>query len=303
MRSCTYGSVVISRSGVVGQDLGLPVSGYCAFMPKYVFCGDPTTPWRLHGIIPLCRVIRGYGPLGLDRAVRLSSVREILAPQYGSVIPVYGPWDVLVRVDPRTALVRVLSRGPLDVIDVLSVVRSWGISMADIGLTGSFAGGYWHDKSDVDLVVFDSDAVLRMYHAFRERATTPDRATKVDLGGLVVRPYTDLSWRRTIISGRGVTWIGVPPEPLLHCPPLKAIRTSPRPPRRFVEVEVDIPPGQLSALLYPPCVRAGGLWIVSYEYNVGGILYEGGRIVIRGVAGDGVVYLGLRENPGTLILL
>jgi len=299
---CSYGTLMVLRGGIVAQALGMAVHEYCIVMPKYVECVRET-PWIAPWGARLCRVIRGYGPLGLGAAVRASGVKTRFSPYHGAQVPVAHPWDVELYMAPPIALKEAVRRGELDVVEVLYSLLDLGVSITELGLTGSRALSYSHALSDVDLVVYGPNAEV-MYEVFKSMGKVWDPAGKSDLGGVTIEPRADLSWRRRVIGPRRTraTWIGAPVRPLEHCPPLRRQETGPDPPAKPVRTLTRIEPGQLGALMYPPCVKTSeGEWVVSYEYNVAGVLYKGGRLEISGLASDGdIIFLGLREYPGAL---
>jgi len=305
---CVYGTIIITIHGVVAQSLGLRADGYCIVMPKYVQCRDPYTPWIAPWGTRLCRVIRGYGPHGIARAVAASGVRQVYSGTHGALVPVIAEWDVALSLSPQAALARAIASGDPDVVATLGLLRRLGAPVSAMGLTGSRAAGYNHAVSDIDLVVFGEEAAEEMYRVFSSLSGKWDPAGKDDLGGVKVEPVADLSWRRrvvkTIYGPIGVTWIGAPERENAHCPPLSRGVTDPDPPGPLIAGEVVVHPGQPSALLYPPCARAkDGTWIVSYEYNVAGVLYRGGRMLVEGAASasGSIIYLGTREAPGRIV--
>ena len=303
-RECAYGAVLVSRDGIVYQSLGLEESGYCVVMPKYVVCPNSSTPWRRAGV-GLCRIIRGYGPKGLEKAVRRSRARLMFSPLFGGVVPVLDPAEAVLAVDPGRALI--VSRDPavhlaLEHLGIPGRGLAWSL-----GLTGSRAAGYSHEGSDVDLVAYSEQAALSMLEIFREARQGADPVWKEELGGIDAGGPVDVSWRRTWLRGPdglriGVTWVGALRDGPLHCPPIRGLNRS-DPPVAPGNAIVKIEPGQASALLYPPCVaHSGGGWIVSYEYNLAYTLYLGGLFSVEGLvsASGRTIYVGTLERPGAL---
>ncbi len=272
-----HGSMILTRDALY-QEIGIPrPPGLIPVIPKYRICRD--SPWRLRGS-SLCRIIASYGPQGLSRAIERLGARQYVDPLYGAPIPYIHDHDVVERVDPLTALERVASK-PRGRISQIAVKLAYTFRGWRIGLTGTTAVAAENDEiSDIDMII-----VTWRPSGFLEEFTS------------TVKPYTRnpaLSWRRGYYNGVHTSWVAVPPDPAGHCPPLSnywSIDT----PHKLVSIEVRVDPGQEEALLYPPCVQAGDIYVISYEYNDGIILYRGGRIRVRGVAGEYTVYTGVRE--------
>ncbi|MCE4627936.1 MAG: hypothetical protein F7C34_02140 [Desulfurococcales archaeon] len=299
---CLYGDIIVMKDGVIAQSLGIPLGEYCVVLPKYVVCRGET-PWRARWA-RLCRIIRGYGPRGLEMAVRASSVAEKYHPAFGTNMPAAHPWDALFVVEAVEALSSAVARGEPGTLGALSVLGLRGALEGLLGLTGSRAAGYSHERSDVDLVAYGPDVAVRLYETFSSLGGPWDPASKRDLGGVQVSKLLDLSWRRRVIEtplGRfPVTWTGAPSEPLAHCPPLQGLE-GPGSPAGIVRDRVCIEPGQETALLYPPCAWTSKGWVVSFEYNLAGLLYNGGCITLEAVRTiDGIILLGVREFPGRI---
>lgn len=290
-----HSSIILTRSGVWGQAVGIPTPpGMIAYIPKYVACEEPS-PWRMLSW-NLCRIIPSYGPRGLERVMSRLGGRWRWDPNYGARMPYELLENLTLLLHPVDALRRLVyhpyegAEGAVSLISDLA--GEAGVSVEDLGLTGSYALGIPHGESDVDLIVY-GEAAVRMYDFFASHRRGPSRD---DLGGITTFPEIDLSWRRGVLWGYKVTWTGAPIE--WHCPPLRSYYTI-SPPVKRIRAVLNVEPGQAGALLYPPCVRAGDYWIVSYEYNLGGLLYEGGAFELEAYSSkEGVIYLGLREYPG-----
>lgn len=300
--NCLYGDIIVTRDGVIAQSLGIPLGEYCSVIPKYVVC-EGMTPWRARWA-RLCRIIRGYGPRGLEKAVRTAEIPEKYHPSFGRSVPALHPWDAVLIVEAVEALASAIARGEPGTLGALSALGLRSGLDGSLGLTGSRAGGYPHERSDVDLVAYGPEAATRLYEEFSALGGPWDPASKSDLGGVLVNRPLDLSWRRRVIDtplGRyPVTWTGAPAEPLAHCPPLRHSNGLGKP-VGIVRERICVEPGQETALLYPPCVQTGGGWIVSFEYNLAGLLYSGGCIIVEALkTSDGVILLGAREYPGRI---
>ncbi len=292
-----HGAIVYTVNGIIGQVQGIPSPpGYITYLPKYRLC-DLATPWRGHGY-SLCREIPHYGPLGLASAMRRLKGGWRIDPLYGIVMPYASEYEIMKIIDPRTAVKRLVSEGSIDprpLETLYTIRREAGVGLDDLGVTGSYAIGIIHPGSDLDIIVYD-DSALRLYEYFLSIREGPSREY---LGGVVLEPYVDLSWRRARLGGLSVTWTGVPQY--WHCPPLENYFAI-TPPLGIIEKVLYIEPYQIGALLYPPCVRAGDYWLVSYEYNLGGPLYEGGVVKVRAISGGDTIFIGTREYPGRIRL-
>jgi len=286
---------VIAADSTIYQVMGLPTPpGFTAVIPKYSPCRGPS-PWTApHG--PLCRIVRAYGPLGVEAGLGAWGRSLRWDPLYRAPMPYILSSDITLCLEPRRALEHALASGEQAVTAVLEVLEAQGVRTTWLGLTGSRALGIAHQDSDVDLVVYERHE--RVYEAFKAIARTPASAR---LGGIIVEPAVDASWRKTVIAGYSVTW--TPANNL--CPPLREYYSI-DPPHAPTIAEVRVPPRQETALGYPPCAAAtDGTWIVSFEYNLAGPLYEGGLFRVSGTVSERgrIIYLGLRERPGQLLRL
>ncbi|GAB6148345.1 nucleotidyltransferase domain-containing protein [Stetteria hydrogenophila] len=304
-----HGAIVYTRDGGILQAIGLPApAGYLAVIPKYAPCRGERTPWaRPSG--RYCRVVREYGPRGLEDALARypgpGGVRLLYDGSYAAPMPYVSLEQAAWIVDPREALLRVASSGEGSAAEAAyTVLRGSGVGLGGAGLTGSYAAGIASPTvSDVDFVVYGPEAALRMYE-FYSRELQPVEAPRASFGGVTVHPPQGVGWRRAAVDGISSSWVGVPHRPAGHCEPLRRYPNTDPPSGRRVRVEVRVEGGDPAALLYPPCVEAEGYYIVSFEYNLAGLLFEGGRLEVEGVASAGgtVVYLGLRENPGRVVV-
>ncbi|MEB3844978.1 MAG: hypothetical protein LRS48_04780, partial [Desulfurococcales archaeon] len=229
---CKYGALMLTRDLVVVESLGLPfIDDYCIVMPKYVYHSSGG-PWvHRHSNLRFRRIISGYGPKGLSRAVELSRIRKINDNLYNYNIPIINYNDIILYIDPREALLDIVNspETPYEVYAALAIeaiVRVANIRSGEIGLTGSYAGRYYHENSDIDLVAYGYE-VKKLYNIFHkiDNNIIPYTVGKEFLGGITVTPPIDLSWRRgqVRIGSRtiGITWIGAPEEPGSHCPPIR----------------------------------------------------------------------------------
>jgi len=290
-----HGSIIYYNDLIL-QVLGLPSPpGLLPVMPKYRAC-RARSPWRRPSG-PYCRIAREYGPGGLEDTLTLSGLQERYDPLYKSPMPYIPLMQVQAAITPGEAMREFtmrLSAAPKNVERAAEYIYHV-IGTRGLGLTGSLAAGIPHARSDIDLVALDNRTAQRLYEVFASLSQGPRRDS---FSGVTVWPPVDLSWRRTRIYGVRITWIGAGEK----CRALRSYYDVDPPVRRWEGV-LRVEPGQDSALAYPPCVRAGDYWLVSYEYNLGGVLYEGGKIRVSGVAGDKVVYVGVRESPARLEVL
>ncbi len=313
----SYGSMVFTRDLVVVQVLGLPSpEGYRIVMPKYLYSSGGSL-WSLHGIIPLKRIIRGYGPLGLEQAIKKSKIKLKYDYFYNTRVPIIGLEDVFLAVEPRLALRNLVysPRSPAEVEAarlICDFARIIGVPLEVLGVTGSFSMGYYHSGSDIDIVVYSPMHIEKIYDYFKSNRRIYRESSILErdfLGGVKVEPRITLSWRRGFyrLNGReiGITWIGAPYKPALHCKPVRSRKIEYSPSGKRVSRRLFIPSGQIGALLYPPCVETSEGTLVSFEYNVGDLLFRGGWFLVEGIESvDGsVIYIGTVEAPGRIIKL
>jgi len=301
-----HGSVVTLRSGLLGIEIGLPApAGLIPLIPKYVICERGL--W-LRGSIGFCRVISHYGPGGLEEALNRAGLSLAYDGAYGASMPYARGFDVIEYVSPRTALeTRVLSgRGELQHVLMRAVTAlADKVGLSSLGLTGSYAMGIEREFSDVDLVVYGGDAAQAAYDLFTSAAVPVSCET--EFGGFKLEGWPCVPWRRGLLSDvpTPVSWVGVPPSLASHCKAFTERGPSPSRLTSFKGV-LTVSGSQPEGLLYPPCVRSEeGYVIVSYEYNAGGPLYQGGVLEVTGLlaATEDVIFLGSRELPGSLRLL
>ncbi|MCX8195491.1 MAG: hypothetical protein N3F67_00170 [Acidilobaceae archaeon] len=291
-----HGSLIFSR-GLVAQVIGIPSPpGMVAAIPKYELCRDSP----LKGSVGFCRLIWSYGPRGVESVIPFARARQ--DGLYGALMPYFPREEAWQIVRPREALLHALSSPPKglgrEMLEALAFLRSWGLSPAELGLTGSLALRAENPAiSDVDFVVYGSRAAERAYYALLSLG----EGERAELGGISAIPPLSSGWRRNKLGGTYVSWAGVPLEGEL-CDPLRSYFSLPTP-RRATRAEVKVEGGQASSLLYPPCVEASdGRYLVSFEYLLGRAFYEGGRLEVRALESwdKRVLYLGLRELPGEI---
>lgn len=283
--------------------LGLPTPPSTVLViPKYEPCSRG--PWKLAGL-KYCRVIKRYDAVELRRAAGRVGLRLFLDPQYSASMPLIERQDVLLICDPGDSLGAII-RAPSSnlealVVDVIRRLEDIGVSVESLGVTGTLAMGMELEGiSDIDLVVYGAKTAKTLVEGFRLIGG------REVLGGtewVKLKPPASLGWRRRILAGVQVSWIGAPENVGEHCKPLRGWRLL-SPPTRVETRTLTVPSEQEGALLYPPCVEtAEGLYVVSYEYNAALHLYMGGKMMIRGLASNDTIYLGTLEEPGFIEVL
>jgi len=146
-------------------------------------------------------------------------------------------------------------------------------------------------SGDIDLIIYDSEAAVSMVEIFR-KTTIPYSTVVRRTGTIIVDSGLDLSWRRGYYNGVHISWTGVPVTVAGHC---DIVYWNLLPPQNYKYIEVYIEPMQETALLYPPCVYSSeGYYIISYEYNIGYLLYQGGMFAITSYITDNIIYLGVK---------
>lgn len=296
-----HGSLVVTREGLLGLVIGIPrPQDLLPIIPKYVPCRE--SPWSRRGLA-FCRVLEAYGPLGVESVISRLGFKEYLDGVYNSLIPYVRSSDVIEVIKPRDALSRILSSPGNELhyklLELLDMLRMRGVALDNVGLTGSLAIGIENPTlSDLDLVVYGYTATETMYKLFVEEIGARNQEVG-NFGGLTVEPKVNLGWRRANFKGTIVGWVGVPGLAEL-CKPLNRYFTL-EAPLKPVEMAVEVKRGQPSALTYPPCVKTdNNIYIVSFEYNVGALLYEGGFFKVMGLADRNlkVIFLATRQKPG-----
>lgn len=301
-----HGSSVITKHGVLGVIIGIPrPPELLPVIPKYVLCSESL--WS-RGASAFCRVLERYGPLGVSGTLARIGFNEILDGIYNSPMPYVRLSDVIEIVKPREALSRVLAKPVNDLhyelLDLLAFLSKNEVDMDNVGLIGSLAVGIENvEVSDLDLVVYgleNAEITYRLFTSMAKPSFTPVK----EFGGLVVEPAVSIGWRRARFRRFIVGWAGVPGVGEL-CKPLKSYFNVDSPVKP-VEVTMYVERGQPSALAYPPCVvSSDGIYIVSFEYNVGALLYRGGTFRVRGLASESLntIYVATRELLGYIELL
>jgi len=293
--------------------------------PKYV----PTnkkTPWCNH-ITCYERIPLHYEVMHIYLRAR-GLVEESYDPKYGTNIIGLKRTDIVRTLNARRRL-RDLIASPKTLLEILLVelvdeLRSLGIRLSDVGVTGSILAGIHNDEiSDIDLVIYGEDNTLRMLEVvssvlkpltgtyMSEWVKNHSKAYK--LPREIVEKYYAI-WRRGLYKNRVVSLIYVDDKSIselynyyseiyYYLGALRAI------------VEVD--PHQITSLYYPLKTRArvvsiekglrisDELVIVSYESLYSKPLYLGGKLLVEGalykVKGPHErleLLIGVREHRG-----
>ncbi len=297
-----HGSSLITRDGLLGIVIGVPrPPELIPIIPKYVICKESL--W-VRGASSFCRVLEMYGPRGISDTLAGIGFKEYLDGIYNSPMPYVRITDVVEIVKPREALARVIRKPSNEIhhelLDLLGVLVESGVELDNIGLTGSLAMGIENvEISDIDLVVYGLENTELAYNIFRKEL----RANPIlleELGGLQVKPGVNIGWRRALFKRYIVGWVGIPGVGEF-CKPLRGYFSLNGPTGRQVDLIVEVEEAQSTALTYPPCVVSrDGIYIISFEYNIGALLYKGGIYRIRGLADRdlSVIYVATRELPG-----
>jgi hypothetical protein len=276
-----HGSIVFSRDSSIFQAVGIPSPpGFIPVIPKYTPCRGGL--WRRPGG-SYCRVLRSYGPRGVSEALERSGFRERFDALYNSAIPYVAEDDVLLVIEPREALEALAASGRFhEYVGIIERIgRASSISVKELGVTGSVAAGIpVPGTSDIDLVVYGAENAVKMLNYYLgSQPTSGASITRTSHGGLESTPI-DLAWRRMTVESVHVSWVGVGLG-REGCKPLRSYWSMDPPNTYPVKLDLRIDPFQETALIYPPCARSReGPYLVSFEYNVGLLLYMGGRVVV-----------------------
>ncbi|MEB2836634.1 MAG: hypothetical protein GSR80_001805 [Desulfurococcales archaeon] len=253
-------------------------------------------------------MLRQYEAGEIINAAERVGAKAFEDPLYGASIPVISREELVLTCDPIESMKYIISRptGQLEfmLVHIASLLGAAGVGIGALGVTGTLAMGvHVEGISDIDLVVYGPRASLEVYEAFASIGEEPPGARRGIVNGVKVHPPLSLAWRRRVVDGTHVSWTGAPEAAASHCAPLREWRRL-EPPRGRARLALRVPGGQVGALLYPPCVESEeGVHIVSFEYNLGALLYEGGLMEVEGLASEEAILLGTREYPGSLRLL
>ncbi len=291
-----HGSIGVAFNGLHFQVVGLPSPrGLVPIIAKYMPCG--VGPWKRPSG-RLCRVNPEYGPKGVEAAAVKAGLGLRWDEAYGALVPYLDLAKALIIVDPWEAMAEV-ARSPRPPQALTALEAAFLVAPGCggcVGVTGSLAMGMAVPEiSDIDLVVEEGweEEVYRRWRRIVKPLPAP-----ASEGGVAIADT--LEWRRGLLGGFHISWIAAPRRPASHCPPLRRYPNLDTP-RAAWRGRLTVRPGQPAALLYPPCVEAEeGLWIISYEYNVARLLYEGGTLEVEGLKGESTVYLAARPNPGSI---
>ncbi|WP_131159573.1 hypothetical protein [Aeropyrum pernix] len=291
-----HGAVVFDRYSRIHQVIGIPAPpGFIPAIPKYEPC-KRLTPWSRAGI-GFCRILVEYTPAGVEDSARRLGMEMRFDGLYNARMPYLRLEDVTLYTHPQYALEQVYRQGHPQVLKTLyRIARSLEkLPIRGLGLTGSLATLTYNPlHSDIDIVVFEALDPAGLVETL-ETLGRPELDTIEYVGPL--RGSYRVGWRRRLVDGKRVTFVAAPREPGSMCKPLSTYWTIDPPAAKAVETRLYIPPGQPSALHYPPCAHSEeGVWIVSFEYNVALELFEGGEFRVTAEAGSKghALYVGVR---------
>ncbi|MCE4604589.1 MAG: nucleotidyltransferase domain-containing protein [Aeropyrum sp.] len=265
-------------------------------IPKYEICSKPS-PWARAGV-RYCRILARYTPEDLEESLKASGLPRRKDGIYNTIMPYVPRGDIVEYRSPKAALDEILQAGrPYWAVGPIArTLKSVGKGDPEaVGVTGSIAGGYYGAHSDIDIVVYSPNYPELVVRKLLETGETDVAIARYS--GVFEGSYP-IGWRRRVVEGKRVTVTLAPSRPGSHCEPLKNYWRVPTPEKSIYMREAIIPSGQESALLYPPCFRTSdGVWIVSFEYNVSYLAFEGGPFKLMGVAdGSGTtIYLAVRS--------
>ncbi len=279
------------------QTLALPSPrDFIPVIPKYILCDEGS--WG-KGLIRLCRLLESYTPENVDRASR--AVMKRYDPLYGAYMPYVELNLANTIISPMEALATLFSTGkPEWALNMIERVLSSGaLKRGIMGVTGSVAAGTYMESSDLDLVAFVESpySAASIIEAFASLGRP--EISRITYTGLL-NAEARVAWRRRLLNGRRITLVIATLAPGSHCRPLNDY-WSIEPPKGYFKSVVSIEGGQESALIYPPCVESrDGRYIISFEYNLGLELYEGGLFRVEGPSSESYVFIGVRESHSIL---
>ncbi|MEB3797769.1 MAG: nucleotidyltransferase domain-containing protein [Caldisphaeraceae archaeon] len=295
-----HSSTLITKDLLVGVEIGIPSpEGFIPIIPKYVSCRRGAWKRRANSF---CRIISEYGPNGIRDSIERSGLKLVYDPVYRSYMPYVNKGDVLIYNDPREMFKELLSHpqgADEKIVRVLGKILG-DVDLSSVGLTGSYSLNMWNAFSDIDLVIYGKKNSEDFLIKFMRRANALE--CKENYGGVFLRGPC-VPWRRGKVLGIAVSWIGVPEVISGHCDAAREYHKI-KIPSKVGNLETYVSPGQGEALLYPPCVKdENGRAIVSFEYNAGYLLYNGGRLEVSGLYDGRSLFIGTREYPGSIRLL
>lgn len=255
-------------------------------------------------------------------------VEEFYDPKYNTNIIGLKKTDIARILYARERIRELLAspKTPLEIllVELVDELRSLGIRLSDIGVTGSILAGIHNDEiSDIDLVVYGEDSTLGMLEAaslvlkpltgtyMSEWVENHSRAYR--LPREIVRKYYAV-WRRGLYKNRVVSLIYVDDkstnesynyysEIYYRLGTLRAV--------------VEVYPHQVTSLYYPLKAKAriisiekglkigNELVVVSYEslyskplYLGGKLLVEGALYKVKGLHERLELLIGVREHRG-----
>ncbi|MEZ0290253.1 MAG: hypothetical protein ABWJ42_04100 [Sulfolobales archaeon] len=272
------------------------IYSYLKYEPCYNSRECLSSIWRYNSV-PLKRLVERYSVEYVRRVFERnqSHSHEI---SYGVAVP-YVSWEHVIRYFKPEERLREIYSNPRDSLElklselVESIKSSLGVSLSDIGVSGSMLGGFHNPTySDIDLVIYKCENISRIVENIETLVKPLDREElnrwisnqmflhniDLDLARRMYRVY-----RRGVFRNTQVTFI----FPQEACPyPCRYVSK----PIRCIEMKTYIEPRQCKALQYPGEIEISASIsnqikvkkIYLYEGAYSPILYEGGEILVRG---------------------
>lgn len=292
-----HNSTIITKDLIIGVEIGIQSPDeFIPIIPKYVACEK--SAWKRHNL-NFCRILSEYGPYGINEAIKNSNIKMIYDPVYRSPMPYVKKESILIYNNPKSVFKenflnssKAFKYNEESIFDLIN-----DLDIDNIGITGSYALGMQYENSDIDLVIYGEKNSELFYNIFINKSKIIE--CKNIFGGVFINGPC-IQWRRGAYKNKVYSWIGVPENIASHC---KALDNYNRIeiPNKVMNLDIKIPEGQVSALLYPPCVKdANGRYIISFEYNAGYLFYRGGNLKISGLSNDKMIVIGTREYPGKI---
>ncbi len=290
-----HDSTIITKDLLVAVEIGIKSpDGLIPVIPKYINCEN--SKWKRKKI-SFCRILSEYGPYGISNAIKNSKIKMIYDPAYKIMMPYVRQEDIMIYNNPKDAFIEnfINSYRYVESLPLFELIKD--LDITQIGITGSYSLGMQYEESDMDLVIYGEKNVELIYNKFINNTNIIE--CKNEFGGVIIEgPCT--SWRRGSYKGMAYSWTGVPNEIAYHCDPIKNYNKITIP-YKIENLNVYIPKGQIGGLLYPPCVKdSNGRYIISFEFNAGYLLYNGGYINISGLSDEKTIVIGTREFPGKI---
>jgi hypothetical protein len=290
-----HDSTIITKDLLVAVEIGIKSpEGLIPVIPKYVSCRE--SKWKRKKL-SFCRIISEYGPYGISDAIKSSKIKMLYDPIYRIKMPYIKKEDIMIYNNPKDVFTEnfIYSYKYIESLPLFDLIKD--LDIKQIGITGSYSLGMQYGESDIDLVIYGEKNVELIYNKFINNTNIIE--CKNSFGGVIIDDLC-VPWRRGTYRGMAYSWTGVPNEIASHCDPIKDYNKIIIP-DKVENLNVYIPNGQINGLLYPPCVRdSNGRYIISFEFNAGYLLYNGGHLSISGLSNEKSIIIGTREFPGKI---